>query len=123
MTEEGQEAVAQQIGGGLEAGGEEQDGRREDLVVGELIVVVAGLTQRAEQIVRRAATALRQQLREVGAQAFDGGDRRVDLVVGQHRFDPRAAARTNGWSSVRSPAGTPTNSPITAMGRGSASRA
>ena len=33
---------------------------------------------------------------------------------------PRAAARTSGCSSARSAAGTPTNSPITAIGKGSA---
>ena len=33
---------------------------------------------------------------------------------------PRAAARTSGCSSARSPAGTPTNSPITAIGKGRA---
>jgi hypothetical protein len=74
MLQQGDQPVRQQVGGGLETRGEEQPGRRQQLVLGQPVAGLLGRDQRADQVVLRRAPALGGQLGQLPAQR---GRRRI----------------------------------------------
>ncbi len=74
MAEEQGEAVAEEVGGGLEAGDQEQDEVAQQLLAGDPVRGVGGDPgQVADQVAGRPGQPLGDQLREVGVQFVRGG--------------------------------------------------
>ena len=67
MVEKGEETVADEVGGRLEPGGEQQDRSGDDLIVAERVTGLAGGNQARQQVVRRRTTTFGDQVEEVGA--------------------------------------------------------
>ena len=89
LAQQRQQAVAEQVGGGLEAGGEEQRGERDQLVVRQPIAADLRRGQVAQQILARLAALLRDQLQEVGADGELRGVGRRHLLGGRLHLEDR----------------------------------
>ena len=118
VGEQGQQPVAEQVRRGLEAGGEEEDGRRRHLLVGQTVVVLPRPRPASSRGRRVGALDARRAAR--------GSSRRGCRGPRWRRRSPPRSARARSLAPphgpgaagrARSAAGTPTNSPMTAIGQ------
>jgi hypothetical protein len=99
MAQQREQAVPQQVAGGLVAGREEQDGGGQDLVVGEAVVALLRAHQPRQQIVLGLDAPSRQQLAHVGLELLDRRhrareDRRAERPVQDRRRVARPGLET-----------------------------